>query len=304
MVLKPTGADDGEILVIEDDYVPDAIPDRNRTRITAVHPEVRIDDGQGLHLDDLDPRRARQIARDLARGVNPQERRAEGGNLFALARRNGILFYVFLAQCAVLFVVVLVVVNLVIGMPARAIPGTASVELYQRATADRALVQHFAEMLATRMETWNHWSAKSASARVTPFLDPSIRTVYESTFALHVRNADRFLERSIFEPVTTVYRGVQRETVHLVLVFYVAYNGRGKDEETFHLDRITRRVKILEIAEGAATDENPYGLYLVKHHDLVEEQWMRALKKNGVWENPWEKAMGIKQRKPKDWDGP
>jgi len=301
--------DDAEMVVVEDDYAPaEAAPAKQSDVMDkpllpevdrkSKHMPVVIDDGKPPELDTLDPREIRRIGNQLAKGIEPHTVATDRGDLFALTRRNGFYFYLFLVQCVVILVLVVAIVNRVLNMPARGIPSTRQVENYRRAESEIHAVEHFAEMVASKMETWNHWSARDNPKRVIPYLDPAIRNVYEADFGLNIRDADRYLERQIFEPVDVKHNGIVRETIHKVLVFYQTYNGRGKDDKTFSLDRISRRLKILEIVEGAVTDENRYGLYVLKHNDLTERQFMDALEARGLWENPWNKALGIKQLKP------
>ena len=265
-----------------------AAPPHARIALAGLASSVAIGADQPPPLSDVNPWEVREADRYLRRGQIPSVARAEGVDVLVLGKRNGLYLWILLGQCAGVVILMTLICSAIIRMPAKGIPSTGQIEIYLKATQDQAAVCHFAEMVAARMETWSHWNAKDNPKRVTPYLDPGIRGVYENGFSTEIRDATQYEERHFFEPVNTQYKGVQQETKHVVMVFYKAYIGRGKDERDYKLDRVARRVKILEIAEGPVSAENGYGLYVLRHFDLTEDAWV-----NHFNENPWDRADGV-----------
>ena len=302
---KPSSGSDDLLVVVEDDYQPNDSPQKlaKQGRVP-VAPTARpsstsiaLHDGKDILLDDLDPRINRDIrnrAQQLAKGVDAGALSHENGDLFVLLRRNGLYLALFLVQCVILIAICGSIVYSVTRVSARGIPSTKQVEGYKRADAEMSAIEHFAEMASTRMESWNYWNARQNPKRVMPLMVPGIRETYDAKFQLNIRNADRYQERQLFEPVRVAHMGIDRETTHKVNVFYQQIAGRGKDERNFSVDRQTRRVKILRIVEGQVTDENRYGFYVLNHSDYSEREFMDAiLAKDPNADNPWDKSMGI-----------
>ena len=310
----PPELDDEQIVIEEEateDAAPDAVPAAAEVALdpmtddaavpsppaSAPRPrtaDVAIDKDERPSLDSDDPWAVREADRYLRAGQIPSVAKAQGVNVLALAKRNGLYLWIVLGECVLICGLTVAIAATIIGMPAKAVPASKQVQIYQKVQQERSGVLHFAEMIAARMETWQHWTVKSNPRRVTPYLDPGIRGVYEAEFIEHSRDADRYDERHIFEPAMCLYKGVRQETKHVVMVFYKAYVGRGTDEKDFKLDRVSRRAKILEIAEGPVSAENEYGLYVLNHHDLSEQQYQDRFD-----DNPWETAEGVSEAKIK-----
>jgi hypothetical protein len=265
---------------------PTAIP--LTARMTPPQSLVRIGPDEAPALDADDPWGVREADKYLRKGLIPSAAKAHGVNVLALAKRNGLYLWIILGECAAICVLVALIGSKILGMPAKAVPSAGQVDVYHKVKEEHSAVMHFAEMVSARMETWNHWSSKETVRRVLPYLDPGIRGVFEAEFQNNVKDAERYEERHLFEPVKTVYKGVKQETKHVVLVFYKTYIARGKDERDFKLDRVARRVKFLEVTEGPISAENEYGLFILRHFDLSEEEYVDQFN-----ENPWDEADGV-----------
>jgi hypothetical protein len=153
---------------------------------------------------------------------------------------------VLLLECLVFVALCFGLVYAIMNQRVTAIPAVGAIAGYRKAESDKQAVIAFADMVSNEMETWSWWNAMDNVDRVKPFLDPEIRGPYESAFSVNLRDSKRYAQRSVYERVKVEYKGVVRESVHKIIVFYQVWVGRGKTDRDFTIDRISRRAKILE----------------------------------------------------------
>lgn len=247
-------------------------------------PEIEDDDAQE---PPLDRQRMRVIDKRIAKGRAPKEEGVVGPIVqpaaLTLARRTRFLFWALVVQCALVVIGTAFVARSFLDIKARGIPTVDYLDEVQTAEASPHEVEAFAWEVTNRANTWNWWDWERTRDEMRAFFVPSMQGPFDEWFEEQTKSAGSDKKRQIAFRIGSVYRGVERDTVHHVYCCYELWEGLGTNVGSFEAHRHSDRIFILEIIEGERTATNPSGLYVIKMKGLDREAFVR----HQQWD-PWE----------------